>query len=89
MHALVFQASLKPGFSPSDQDRELDGLVAFMKTVPGFVRGTWAASGQNAMSFLVFDSEEAALRVAANAKVPADATIEFRSSNVYEIARDV
>jgi hypothetical protein len=89
MHAVVFQVSVKPGFTQDEQDRELDGLIGFMKGVPGFVRGTWAVSGQNGISFLVFESEDAALRLAASAKVPQNAMVEFRSSDVYEIVRDV
>lgn len=89
MHAVVFETTLKPGFSKGEQDRELDGLVAFTKSIPGFIRGSWAACGPDAMSFLVFDSEEAASRVAANAKVPPNSTVEFRSVKVCEIVRDI
>ena len=88
MHAVVFQVDFKPDWD-GDADAELDALVGFMKIMPGFVRGTWTSDGERGLSFLVFDSEEAARELAANAFVPPDASVTFRSADVYEIARDV
>jgi hypothetical protein len=72
-----------------DADAELDQLVGMVKSVPGFVRGTWTTDGQRGVSFIVFDNEQSARGVVANAAVPPDAPIVFRSADVYEIVRDV
>jgi hypothetical protein len=88
MHALVFQADFKENWQ-GDTAAELDQLVAMIKSVPGFVRGTWATDGKRGLSFIVFDSEESARAVAANASIPPDASVVFRSADVYQIARDV
>lgn len=88
MHAVVFHVDMKTGWE-GDAEAELDALVGFVKSVPGFVRGTWTTDGMRGLSFLVFASEEAARAVAANAAVPPDASVTFRSAEVYEIVRDV
>jgi len=88
MHAIVFQVDFKSGWE-GDPDAELDALVGFVKAVPGFVRGTWTTDGTRGLSFILFDSEEAARTFAANAAVPPDAGVTMRSVDVYEVARDV
>jgi hypothetical protein len=87
MHAVVFQVDFKEN-SSGDADTELDQLVGMIKSVPGFVRGTWTTDGKRGLSFIVFNSEEAARAVAANASVPPDAAVAFRSADVYQIVRD-
>lgn len=88
MYAVVFQVDMKPGWQ-GDQDQELDVMADAMKSVPGFVRGTWTSDGTHGLSFIVFASEEAARAVAANAAVPPEASVTLRSADVYEIARDI
>lgn len=88
MYAVVFQVDMKPGWQ-GDQDRELDVMADAMKSVPGFVRGTWASDGTRGLSFIVFSAEQAARAVAANAAVPPDASVTLRSADVYEISRDI
>jgi hypothetical protein len=70
-------------------DTELDQLVTMLKSVPGFVRGTWANAGRRGLSFLLFDSQESAQSLADNASMPPDASVTLRSADVYEVARDV
>ncbi|MFN2517857.1 MAG: hypothetical protein ABR604_02270 [Jatrophihabitantaceae bacterium] len=88
MHAVVFQVDFKPEWR-GDIDAELDQLVGFMKSTPGYIRGTWTSNGSQGLSFLVFDSESAARAVADNARMPQDASVTLRSAVVYEIARDI
>ena len=88
MHAVVFEVDMKEGWE-GDADRELDQLAAAVKSVPGFVRGTWATDGRRGLSFIVFESEAAARSLADNASMPPDAGVTFRSAAVYEVVRDV
>ncbi len=88
MHAVVFQVDMKQGWEGSAEG-ELDQLVTMLKSVPGFVRGTWTTDGQRGLSFLLFESEESAQGLAANASMPPDAGVTLRSVDVYEVVRDV
>ena len=88
MHAVVFQVDMKPGWEGS-AEAELDQLVTLVKSVPGFVRGTWANDDRRGLSFLLFESEESARGLAVNASMPPDASVTLRSVDVYEVVRDV
>ena len=88
MHAVVFQVDMKQGWE-GKVEAELDQLVTMVKSVPGFVRGTWTTDGQRGLSFLLFESQESAQGLAANASMPPDASVTLRSVDVYEVARDV
>lgn len=87
MHAVVFQVDMKQGWEAS-AEQELDQIVGFVRSVPGFVRGTWANDGSRGLAFLLFETEEAARGVADNAKLPPDASVTPRSTDVYEVVRD-
>ncbi|HVE93991.1 MAG TPA: antibiotic biosynthesis monooxygenase [Acidimicrobiales bacterium] len=88
MHAVVFQVDMKPGWE-AKVEQELDQLVTMIKSVPGFVRGTWTTDGARGLSFLLFESQESAQGIADNASMPPDASVTLRSVDVYEVARDV
>ena len=88
MHAVVFQVDLKQGWEEK-VEAELDQLVTMVKSVPGFVRGTWTNDDRRGLSFLLFESQESAQGLAANASMPPDASVTLRSVDVYEVARDV
>ena len=88
MHAVVFQVDMKQGWE-GRVEAELDQLVTMVKSVPGFVRGTWANDDRRGLSFLLFESEESAQGLAANASMPPDASVTLRSVDVYEVVRDV
>jgi hypothetical protein len=88
MHAVVFQVDLVPG-REQQQEAELDFITAMIKSAPGFVRGTWMGDDKQGLSCILFDSEDAARAVAANAAVPPDAAAQLRSVDVYAVARDV
>ena len=88
MHAVVFQVDMKQGWD-GRVEAELDQLVAMVKSVPGFVRGTWANDDRRGLSFLLFESQESAEGIAANASMPPDASVTLRSVDVYEVVRDV
>ena len=88
MHAVVFQVDMKEGWE-GKVDAELDQLVTMIKSVPGFVRGTWTTDGRRGLSFLLFGSQENAQNLADNASMPPDASVTLRSVDVYEVTRDV
>ena len=88
MHAVVFQVDMKEGWE-GKVDAELDQLVTMVKSVPGFVRGTWTTDGRRGLSFLLFASQEGAQGLADNASMPPEASVTLRSVDVYEVARDV
>lgn len=88
MHAVVFQVDFVPG-REKQQEAELDFLTGMIKSTPGFVRGTWLGDETHGLSCILFDSEDAARAVAANAKVPPDGAAQLRSVDVYAVARDV
>lgn len=87
MHAVVFHVDMKQGWEGNPKE-ELDQLVGMLKSVPGYVRGTWTTDGTTGLSFILFESEEVARGVADNAKMPPDASVTFRSVDVYEVVRD-
>lgn len=84
MHAVVFQVDMKEG-RDDDTRPELEQLIGFVKTVPGFVRGTWTTDGSKGVSMVIMESEEAALEMAANASIPPEASVVFRSADVLEV----
>ena len=88
MYAVVFEVDFVPG-REKQQEAELDFVAARMKATPGFVRGTWAGDDKRGLSFIVFDSEDTARAVAANAQMPPDAAVKLRSVDVYAVAREI
>jgi len=88
MHAVVFQVDLKPD-SEGSVEAELDQLVRFAKSTPGFVRGTWTTDGSRGLSFILFESEATARAAAAHVDIPPDSSATLRSVDVYEVVRDV
>ena len=88
MHAVVFLVDMKPGWEGT-AEAELDQLVTMLKSVPGFIRGTWTTDGRRGLSFLLFESQESAEGLAANASMPPDSGVTLRSVDVYEVVRDV
>ncbi len=88
MHAVVFEVDMKQGWE-GNADAELDQLITMVKSVPGFVRGTWTTDGRRGLSFLLFESQQSAQGLANNASMPPDASVTLRSVAVYEVARDV
>ena len=88
MHAVVFQVDMKQGWE-GKVEAELDQLVTLVKSVPGFVRGTWTTDGRRGLSFLLFESQESAQGLADNAAMPPDASVTLRAVDVYEVVRDV
>ncbi len=88
MHAVVFHVDRKQDWE-GNLDEELDALTGMVKSAPGFVRGTWATDDTRGVSFILFDSEQAARAVADNAFMPPTASVTLRSVDVYEVLRDV
>jgi quinol monooxygenase YgiN len=88
MYAVVYHVDMKPDWT-GDVDAELDQVTEMTKAAPGFVRGTWASDGKTGTSFVVVDDEKSARALAEGSHIPAEASVEFRSVEVLEIARDI
>jgi quinol monooxygenase YgiN len=88
MYAVLYQVDIKPNWE-GDVDAELDQLTEAVKAVPGFVRGTWASDGKTGMSFILVENEAAAKEMAAGREIPPEASVTFRSVDIYEVMRDV
>ena len=87
MNAVVFEVDMKEGWEGS-VEQELDQIVGFLRSVPGFVRGTWTTDGSRGLSFILFESDEAARGVAENASMPPDSGVTLRSADVYDVVRE-
>ncbi|MBA3287536.1 MAG: hypothetical protein H0U21_05860 [Acidimicrobiia bacterium] len=87
MHAVIYDVEMKKDWE-GDADAELDFVVNMSKETPGFVRGIWLTDGASGLSIQLFDSEETARGVAANASMPPDASVTLRSADVYEVLRE-
>ena len=88
MYAVVYHVDMKPDWT-GDVEAELDQVVEATKAAPGFVRATWASDGKTGMSFIVVDDEKSARAMAQDRDIPPEASVEFRSVKVLEIARDI
>jgi hypothetical protein len=88
MHAVVFNVDMTPGWE-GDVEAELDMLVKTTKETEGHVRGLWASNDQHGISIQLYETEEAAREVSENVgEFPPDASVVFRSVEVYEVARE-
>ena len=66
MHAVVIPVTFN---DRSAAESELDGLVSQVSGAPGFVAGYWVALSQdNGTAMVVFDSEDSAQALAAQAQ---------------------
>ena len=89
MYAVAFQVDMKEDWD-GDPVQDLENLVEFAKTLPGFIRGTWTFpdARRRCLSFLLFETEENA-RSVADAPTPPDGPVTLHSADVYEVARHV
>jgi quinol monooxygenase YgiN len=88
MYAVVYHVDVKPDWT-GDVEAELDQLAETTKVAPGFVRASWASDGKTGLSFIVMADEQSARAIANTDGVPPEASVEFRSVEVLEIARDI
>jgi hypothetical protein len=84
MHAVVFQVDVKDG-REAGPGPELDEVIASSKAMPGFVRGSWMTDGRRGLSVLFVDSEDSARQMVADASVPPEAPVTFRSADIYTV----
>ncbi|MCU1498190.1 MAG: hypothetical protein JWM47_2143 [Acidimicrobiales bacterium] len=88
MHAVLFHVDKKEGWE-GDGEAELDFITKMSSDSPGYVRGIWADNEQHGMSLQLFESEETARQCAEGATIPPEASVIFRSVEVFEVRRDV
>ena len=84
MHAIVFRITIS---DQKEADRLLhEEFVPFMSQSPGFVAGYWVTTGDNqGTSVIVFESEEAARRVAGQAGPPDTEAFTVESFDIGEV----
>jgi hypothetical protein len=87
MHAVVFEVEMKQGWEAT-ADKELDFIVASLKELPGFTRGTWTTDGNVGFSMILFQSKDVAQQVADNAFLPPDAGATLRSARALDVVRE-
>ena len=85
MHALVFRVAIH---EREEAERLLhEELVPGMSQAPGFVGGYWVNIGEShGTSVIVFDSEDAARRVADQAEPPETDSFTVESFDIGEVA---
>jgi hypothetical protein len=88
MHAVLFQVDRKQGWD-GDVEAELDVITKMTAEAPGYVRGLWANNAEHGMSVQLFESEETARQCADGAFIPPEASVAFRSVEVFEVRREV
>ena len=86
MHAVVFQVDMNEGWEESS---ELEQISQSLRSMPGFIRGTWTTDGKRGLSFIVFESEEAARALADDSSGPPLTSVTFRSVDVYDVVAEV
>jgi hypothetical protein len=84
MHAIVFRITIN---DQKESDRLLhEEFVPFMSQSPGFVAGYWVTTGENqGTSVIVFESEEAARRVADQSGPPDTEAFTVESFDIGEV----
>jgi hypothetical protein len=88
MHAVVFEVAMKPGIDPARADIELDKMIERLKSLPGFVRGTWATDGTTGLSFQLYADENVARKLVETVAMPPGSAVEFRSARMFAVVRD-
>ncbi len=84
MHAIVFRVTIH---EREEADRLLhEEFVPGMSQAPGFVAGYWVNIGENqGTSVIVFESEDAARRVADQAEPPKTDSFTVESFDIGEV----
>ena len=83
MHAVVLNVTIDDEDSSLTQLRE--EVVPQVSQAPGFVTGYWARKGNSGMSFVVFESEEAANNAREFARGVAPTGVAVNDAEVREI----
>lgn len=83
MHAVVIRVTINDEESTIAQLRE--EIVPRVSQAPGFVTGYWARRGDSGLSFVVFDSEEAANHAKEMVQSIAAAGVTLENAEVREV----
>jgi hypothetical protein len=85
MHAVVVRVSIQDA-GPAEEYLKSE-IVPRVSQAPGFVAGYWSRSedGSNGLSVIVFESEEAARRMADQVVPPEDAPATVDEVEVREV----
>lgn len=88
MYAMVGTSKLSFQ-NADDASRMANGILANLRSAPGFVTGSFArsADGNNGRSIVVYETEDQARAATerARAAIPADGPVEVVSLEVYEV----
>lgn len=83
MHAVVVRVTINDRESAQSQLR--DQVVPTVRQAPGFQTGYWMANGDNGISFIVFDSEEAARSASEMVRSAAPGGVTVEEVDVREV----
>jgi hypothetical protein len=83
MHAVVINVTINDKESSMTQLQE--DVVPRVKQAPGFVTGYWARKGNRGMSFVVFESEDAANNAREMARGIAATGVTVDNAEVREV----
>jgi hypothetical protein len=83
MHAVVIPVTFNDRSAAED---ELDALVPQVSGIPGFVAGYWVATSQDkGFALVVFENEESARALAAQAGTPPSDAVTIGTVEVGEV----
>jgi hypothetical protein len=83
MHALVVRVTINDTDGAEEQLR--NEVVPRVSQSPGFVGGYWTRSGNQGMSMIVFESEDAARQMAERMPQHVPDGVEFQGAEVREV----
>jgi hypothetical protein len=82
MHAVVVRVNIKDSGAEDELRNE---VVPRASQAPGFVAGYWTRSGNQGLSMIVFDSEDAARQMADRIPQTVPKGVEFEHAEVREV----
>ena len=83
MHGVVTTVTIT---DPESSESELrERVVPGVKQLPGFVTGYWLRKGNDGMSFVIFDSEDAANQAAERIPSVVPESVELQGVEVREV----
>jgi hypothetical protein len=83
MHAVVVRVTVKD--AERAQEELQNTVVPRASQAPGFVAGYWTRSGNNGLSMIVFESEDAARQMAERVPQMVPEFVTFEDAEVREV----
>ena len=83
MYAVVVKVTIND--AERAQEELKNTVVPMVSQVPGFVAGYWTGVGNEGLSFIVFETEDAARQVADRVPQTVPEFVKFESAEVREV----